>query len=145
MKECPNCREMLGDTMEVCFNCSYNFKYGQVVRKGEEKQAEKDIKERKVLQALREQEAEAQRLKNALYEYKVVVVNNLADGQVDRRRIQEELDAHAGMGWRLHWVFNNELGKTSTAVAIGFMGSSVNATIDQTVIIFERCIKAGTE
>lgn len=141
MKECPNCGEMLGDTMEVCFNCSYNFKYGQVVRKGEEKQAEKEIKERKALQ---EQEAEAQRLKNPLYEYKTVVVYNLADGQVNLEQIQAELDAHAKQGWRLHLVFNNELGKTSSAVTIGFMGSSVNATIDQTVIIFERCIKAGT-
>ncbi|MDE7269925.1 MAG: DUF4177 domain-containing protein [Acetatifactor sp.] len=144
MKECPNCGEMLGDTMEVCFNCSYSFKYGQVVRKGEEKQAEKDMKERKELQVLREQQEEEQRRNNPFYEYKVVIVNNLADGQVDYGRIQAELDAHASLGWRLHSVFNNELGKTSTAVAIGFMGSSVNATIDQTVIIFERCIKAGT-
>ena len=127
MRECPNCGEMLGDTMEVCFNCSYSFKYGQVVRKG------------------KEQDLEVQILKNPLYQYEVVVVNNFSDGQFDGGQIQSELAAHAKQGWRLHSVFNNEIGKTSTAVAIGFVGTSVNATIDQTVIIFERCIKAGTD
>lgn len=149
MKECPNCGEILGDALEQCFNCRYNFKYKQVMSKEDEQKLKANIKEqmarREEQMARREQQEEEQRRNNPFYEYKVVIVNNLADGQVDYGRIQAELDAHASLGWRLHSVFNNELGKTSTAVSVGFMGSSVNATIDQTVIIFERCIKAGTE
>lgn len=56
--------------------------------------------------------------------------------------MQTALDEYAEKGWRLHSIFNNELGKTSSAVSIGIIGTSVNATIDQTVMILERCIKA---
>lgn len=35
MKTCPCCGEILGDSLEICFHCKYNFRYGRVVTEGE--------------------------------------------------------------------------------------------------------------
>lgn len=139
MKTCPNCSEILGDSIQICIKCKYNFKYKKVTSQEEQRQLEKTEHE---LKAIRQKEASIQISKNPMYEYKVIVVNNLSDGQIDQERIQAELNTWAEAGWKLWSVFNNEIGKTSSSVSIGFIGSTVNATIDQTVIIFERCIKA---
>lgn len=128
MKTCPNCKEFVGDSAETCFNCNYNFKYRQVLTKEEQRQLE--------------EEGNHQIFKNSLFEYRVIIVNNLGDGQIDQRQIQKELDTWSNDGWKLHTIFNNELGKTSSAITVGFLGTSINATIDQTVLIFERCIKS---
>lgn len=40
---------------------------------------------------------------------------------------------YAIRGWHLHSAFTNEVGKNA---ALG-----INATINQTILIFERCIK----
>lgn len=128
MKTCLNCKEFVGDSSETCFNCNYNFKYAQILTKEEQKKLEK--------------EGNHQIFENSLFEYKVIIVNNLADGQIDQRQIQRELDTWSNDGWKLHTIFNNELGKIFSAMAVGFWGTSINATIDQTVLIFERCIKS---
>lgn len=140
MKTCPNCNEIIGDSAQVCFNCNYNFLYKRVLTKDEQKQLEKD---KENIKKIRQEEADIQILKNPLYEYQVVIVNNLETGEINQIQLQTALNTYAENGWKLHSVFNNELGKTSSSVAIGFLGSSVNATIDQTVLIFERCIKSG--
>ena len=80
--------------------------------------------------------------KNPLFEYKVVVINDLSYGQVDNEKIQDTLNEWSEKGWRLHSIYSSEIGKNSTAVSISGFGSITNATIDQTVLIFERCIKA---
>lgn len=36
MKTCPNCGEILGNTVEVCFNCKYSFRYMRVVKGGDD-------------------------------------------------------------------------------------------------------------
>ena len=46
---------------------------------------------------------------------------------------------YAEKGWRLHTIFTNEVGKTVTPMM--FIQINLNATIDQTVMVFERCIK----
>ena len=142
MKTCPNCNEIVGDSAEICFNCSYNFKYKQILTKEEKKQLERDEENQRII---KQNEANIQILKNPLFEYKVIAVNNLSDGQIDLSQIQMALDIWSEKGWRLHSIFNNELGKTSSAVSIGIIGTSVNATIDQTVMVFERCIKAESK
>lgn len=146
MKTCPYCGELLGDSVSLCFKCRYSFKSGRVLTKedliqlkqDEEKQKQEEEKQKHD----REEHKQLQIVKNPLYEYKVIVINNLADGQINQDQMQITLDEWSEKGWRLHSVFNNELGKTSSAMSIGILGTSVNATIDQTVVIFERCIKA---
>ena len=170
MKTCPECGELLGDSVEVCFGCHYNFQLKRKMTKDErEEQRQKQIEierqkaeeerrkgEEKRQKAEEErQKAEEERLKvderrvqisnqiskNPFYEYQVIVVDNLKNGEIDKNKIQRELNEWSTKGWKLHSVFNNELGKTLTAVHVGFLGASVNATIDETILIFERCIK----
>lgn len=35
MKTCPECGELLGDSVETCFNCSYNFNLKRKLTKNE--------------------------------------------------------------------------------------------------------------
>ena len=162
MKNCPECGELLGDTVELCFRCDYNFQLQRKITKNEreeEKQKQAEIErqqaeierqqaeiERQQAEVKRQQanEKKIQLSKNPLFEYQVVVVNNLRTGEINEIQIQAELNTWSENGWKLHSVFNNELGKTSSSIAVGFLGTTINATIDQTVLIFERCIKIGT-
>lgn len=129
MKTCPNCGELVGDSVELCFKCKYNFEFGCITATEEEKNQ-------------MQQKKRTQLQHNPFFEYQVVIVNNLETGEINQVKIQDELDLWSSKGWKLHSIFNNELGKTSSTISIGFLGANVNATIDQTVIIFERCIKA---
>lgn len=156
MKSCPICGELVGDSAKSCFNCQYNFELKRKVtneeaRKLQEEQEKEQAKKRE--KQAKEQEEQEEQLKaqreqllknNSLFEYQVVIVNNLSTGEVNNLAIQMYLNKFSNRGWRLHSVFNNELGKTSSSVAVGFVGSSVNATIDQTVLIFERCVQSKT-
>lgn len=72
-----------------------------------------------------------------------MVVNDLSSGEADSDVIQRTLSEYSEQGWRLHSVFTNEIGKSSSTTIISFLGININATIDQTVLIFERCIDAG--
>ena len=35
MKTCPKCKELVGDNVDSCFNCNYNFILKRVPRKEE--------------------------------------------------------------------------------------------------------------
>ena len=73
--------------------------------------------------------------KNAMYEYKVeTVMDSAVLGKFDKDKVQQTLRDYAVNGWKLHSAFTNEVGKNA---ALG-----INATINQTVLIFERCVKA---
>ena len=89
-----------------------------------------------------QQQMEEQIKNNPLYEYETIVINDNSDGTVNTKQIQDTLLEYSKAGWRLHSIFTNEIGKSTVGAFIGFIGSNVNATIDQTIIIFERCIKA---
>ena len=80
--------------------------------------------------------------KNPIFEYKLIVINDLLSGVIDERAIQDTLSEWSKKGWRLHTMFSSEIGKISTGISMAGFGSITNATIDQTVLIFERCIKA---
>lgn len=41
-----------------------------------------------------------------------------------------------------HIQFREEIGKNTTGISVDGFGSMTNATIDQTILVFERCIKA---
>ena len=77
-----------------------------------------------------------------MFEYKVIVINDLSSGEIDEKTIQNTLTEWSEKGWRLHTIFSSEIGKNSAGVSIAGFGSIINATIDQTILIFERCIKA---
>lgn len=142
MRKCPLCGELLGDSVNRCFNCQYDFSLKtQVIGNQKKEIYEKNKRE---YEKQRDEIKKDQLSKNPSFEYQIIVVNNLATGELDYQTIQMHLDRLSYDGWRLHSVFDNELGKTSSSVAIGFIGSSVNATICQTVLIFERCIKPAT-
>ena len=122
MKElkCPKCGELVGNNADVCFNCKYDFKAGEKEKKKQE------------------EEALAEKLKiNDLYEYEVVSVPDGRSGMVDINLLYDVLEQHGKDGWRLVNTFTNEIGKEAMRTG----SYSTNATIDQTVLIFERCVK----
>lgn len=157
MKTCPECGELLGDSVETCFNCSYNFNLKRKLTKNEIEEKKKKSEQEKhklelennkleeerrkqlVAERLKENERITKLSKNPIFEYQTVIINNLKTGAINQIEFQKTLETWSQKGWRLHSVFNNELGKT---VSPTILGPDLNATIDQTVLIFERCIKA---
>ena len=153
MKTCPKCKELIGDNVNECFKCHYNFSYGRIItqeeRKKEREKEQKLYEQKKISEQqkneqikLFQQQMEEQIKNNPLYEYETIVINDNSDGTVNTKQIQDTLLEYSKAGWRLHSIFTNEIGKSTVGAFIGFVGSNVNATIDQTIIIFERCIKA---
>lgn len=146
MKTCPECGEILGDSINVCFKCRYDFKYKRVITSTEfADQREKQIQQQNKLieeSKLKEEQKRIQLTKNPLFEYQVITVDDLSTGQADKGAIQKALSEWSEKGWKLHTIFTNEIGKSSTATSIGGFGTNINATIDQTILVFERCIKA---
>lgn len=154
MKTCPKCGELLGDSVRVCFNCDYDFVLKKVLdreqitnqRIEEEKKIEQYqivLEQQQEEQRKQQAEREQQYKKNPLFEYEVVVINDNPDGTVNDRELSAKLAYYATNGWRLHSVFTNEAGKNASSMSIGNLTAGVNATMDQTILIFERCIKAG--
>ena len=146
MQTCPHCGELLGDSVKECFKCHYSYRYKRVIT-GDEQASQRnrqmeEIKIKEKESKLKEEAKKEQLSKNPLFEYKSIVISDLSSGQVDNIKIQETLDEWSEKGWRLHSIYSSEIGKNSTAVSIAGFGSMTNATIDQTVMVFERCIKA---
>lgn len=159
LKECPNCHELVGENVQECFNCKYDFNLQRVKTteeqekiKAERQEKERQIQEEKereqriALEKIKQAKALEQEYidnvyKNAMYEYHVELVPDLSNGQMDYARISNVLNAYAKNRWKLHTIVVNETGKTSSAVGIGGINTGVNATIDVTMMVFERCIE----
>ena len=75
---------------------------------------------------------------DAIKEYTVVPIMDKADGSIDANELKKVLNNYANMGWQLKSVFTNELGKNSVGASGLLTYQSVNATMDMTIIIFER-------
>ena len=71
------------------------------------------------------------------YEYTLDVINDKASGAANIDAILQSLQKHASEGWRLVTIFTNEIGKN--AISVGGIG--INATMDQSMLIFERKIQ----
>ena len=146
MKTCPKCREIPGHDAEICFNCQYDFNYKRVLSPEElsEKRNKETQRTQEFLefQEILDKQKEEQIKKNPYYEYEIVTVDDLANGRVDDIKLANIIKEYARKGWRLHTVFTNELGKNATSATLGNIGTGSNSTIDQTVLIFERCIRA---
>lgn len=148
MKTCPNCDELLGDSVRVCFNCNYDFFYNKVLTRQEvinNQIKEEEIRKKEEDQKKKIQiEKYSQFEKNPRFEYISVVIDDSTDGTINNSLLQAQLDKYADEGWRLHTVFTNEVNTSSIGmIGAGGIGASENTTIEQTILIFERCIKAG--
>ena len=76
-----------------------------------------------------------------MYEYAVETVQDNRVGSTNTQALAARINNRACDGWRLVTSFTNELGVNSQS----FMGVGTNATIDETVLIFEREILNVTE
>lgn len=77
-------------------------------------------------------------LKSSIKEYAIEVVYDKSSGGCDIESMVKIINRYSDNGWQIKSIFTNELGKNSTAIstAIGTIGT--NASIDQTIIVFER-------
>ena len=141
MKTCPKCGELVGESAEKCFKCFFNFSSSEEEYKKAEQQ-----RQQKILQAEQQRKQELLQIKlkemgdlsslNDLYEYDVVSIVDTKNGNADIGALKETLKSHSEKGWRLVNTVTNELGKNSSTAG----GFGTNSTIDETVLIFERCI-----
>ena len=70
------------------------------------------------------------------YDYAIEVVYDNRSGSADLASLESTLQRRASLGWRFVTAYTNELGKNSESYA----GFGTNATIDQTILIFEKRI-----
>lgn len=129
LKKCPVCKKNVNYDVEICSECGFAFNVVDVI---EYREIAKIYNSR--MEQIR---------KNPYYEYDCVVVPNLSDGSIDKKRIEEIVLTHAMQGWRLVTMYSNELGKESVGLAVGGIGGAENTTMCEDVLMFERCIKAG--
>ncbi len=74
-------------------------------------------------------------LKNAIYEYKVEIISDSAFlGKTSKSELEDTIMQYALNGWKLHSVTTNEIGKNAML--------GINSTLNNTILVFERCIKA---
>lgn len=99
-------------------------------------QQEEAARRRAAAEEAAARELAAAKALNDLYEYDIEIIANKSDGTVDSQSIRTAIAEHAKLGWRLHTMYSNEVGKNSSS----YMGSGTNATICQDVLIFERRI-----
>ena len=103
-------------------------------------QARKENRDQEEQVELQEKTREILKI-NSQYEYKVEAVSDDADGSVNVFALEKIISKYAVQGWRLINCFSNETGKNSKYVGFGGFGEGHNATIDETVLVFERCVK----
>ena len=137
MKECPNCKELVGDDVRVCFNCNYNIALKRIMTITEKFQ-EKESKEQTrsiYLQTLEEerQKVTQQIQNNAVYEYATICVRDETTGILHVDELQNTLKEYSSKGWRLHSVISDEKIKPRPLVKL--------EAFYQTILIFERCIR----
>lgn len=116
---CPVCKAKIPISSDTCPICGY-----------ETKQRSLSIQEKvKLLN-----EGKSQIDNNPLYEYAVETIkDSSALGVFNKGGLQELLLNYSLNGWKLHTAFTKELGKNAVL--------GLNATIEETILIFERCIK----
>lgn len=121
MRKCPKCGELIGENVDSCFKCGTKLNFNR-----------QSLKQQLITSSI-----------NDLYEYEVVSVTDDVSGVLDIKRLSTILKMYASEGWRLKTTITNEIGKNTIGVAIGSVGTGTNATIDQTVLIFERRIETA--
>ena len=156
MPTCPHCHEYYFGNPNQCPKCYYHFESRRIIKPEEVVKREKEVieREKKKCEWDREQRKKdwdrAQQendtrtlalLSNAHYEYTTVYLRDSQSGGVDIISLDSALKRYAEQGWRLHSVLTNEVGKNTSSGSFGGVTSGINSTIDETILIFERCIK----
>ncbi len=136
MKNCPKCNELLGIYAEKCFKCGFDFT-------GRSRQSENDkmwatiaMKTQEVMDIRDEKIAALRRQINDSYEYAVEIVTDNELGGTDLEVLDATLKRYASQGWRLINTFTNELGENAHFDPVKRV--TINSTMDQIVLIFER-------
>jgi predicted nucleic acid-binding Zn-ribbon protein len=150
--KCPDCgNEISAEMIEMglCYVCGFNrfAEYEQKLKEEAERRRIEEEKERAAAEAL-VKKAEHERWKAAhpdadgkYYQYKTIVVKDKFMGQVNAPEIERVLNEMGYDGWRLVSTFTNEVGKNAGAVGVGDMVLGLNATMDETVLVFERVVR----
>jgi len=78
---------------------------------------------------------------NDIFEYDVVSILDRDHGGLDIERMSEVIATHASKGWRLVFTFPNEIGHDSSLSELAGVSVGINSTIDQNILVFERCVR----
>ena len=132
--KCPECgTEWTPEMIEtgICYECGFDLnKIRQLNRQQKERQ--------QIADAWKAAHPDAD---GKYYQYKTVVVKDKFMGQVNAPEIERVLNEMGYDGWRLVSSFTNEVGKNAGALGIGDVAIGLNATMDETVLVFERVVK----
>ena len=75
------------------------------------------------------------------YQYKVISLMDENAGYINVQTLTANLNALGIEGWHLVTAYTNEIGHTSQTSGFGGISSGTNATVDQSILIFERFVK----
>lgn len=140
MKTCPKCKELVGDNVESCFNCNYNF----ILKRVPSYEETIELKENVAATKKKREEEREELIRSAPhYEYTVARVLDNRNDSTNQEKLQSVLTEYAMEGWKLHSVITNEIGKNISAVSIGGITGGTNATVDEIILIFERMVSKG--
>ena len=86
-------------------------------------------------------------------EYDVVCIRDRSTGSENMGDLIESIQKHSELGWRIKSIFTNELGVNSSTTSFGKSTGGINvrtsvgtnATIEQTIIIYERPLSIDDE
>lgn len=84
MKTCPKCKELVGDNVESCFNCNYNFILKRVPSYEETIELKENVAATK---KKREEEREELIRSASHYEYTVARVLNNRNGSTNQEKL----------------------------------------------------------
>ena len=152
---CPECgneitAEML--EMDLCYECGLKItsyekrkKEQERIRQAKErdriaKEMQKKLEEAKRKEAKRWKEAHPD-ADGRYYEYRTIRIMDDNSGYTDVNQINHVLNEMGYDGWRLVSALSSEVGKVSNTSGYAGITSGTNATIDETILIFERVSK----
>ncbi len=143
MKECPKCHYIIGSsdggTKYLIWKNQHDPAY---IEEQEKKKAAEIVEHKSTVTEIDEKYIDAAKVKlraagaEGYYEYSVV---SLVDegGRTNIKKMAETLNEMGLAGWHLVTSHTNELGKNALMLA----GFGINATADETILIFERYVK----
>lgn len=136
MKTCPKCKELVGDNVESCFNCNYNF----ILKRVPSYEETIELKENVAATKKKREEEREELIRSAPhYEYTVARVLDNRNGSTNQEKLQSVLTEYVMEGWKLYSVITNDI----SAISIGGITGSTNATVDEIILIFERMVSKG--
>lgn len=84
MKTCPKCKELVGDNVESCFNCNYNF----ILKRVPSYEETIELKENVAATKKKREEEREELIRSAPhYEYTVARVLNNRNGSTNQEKL----------------------------------------------------------